>query len=551
MSRLKIAIRIIAFALVFVFLFLKVQDKVTPTWDWPESQERLTRSISGVYQEDRNSVDILWLGTSHMQNGLSPMEIYRDTGLFSYNIATPAQPLQLTYYRLESALKEQSPRVIFLDASGFFASEYSNSLEARWLKTLACFPTSRMLERIKIAVSMPKLQTKHTKTEEATAAILPITRFHTNYMLTSDNFVDLHVNLPNIAKGHVIKTWVKPAGNGIVSDDPENTDADAAVEGSGSELIEKLKGRMDINYGALEKISQLCKTHGCELILTKVPVYPDTSVTGGIWSKEKHDITREVADKLGVKFLDLNNVDLGIDWTTDTCDGGEHLNEWGAIKASRYYAHWLMNDYGMTPTNDEKRAKAWDAQLAVYDDILSRFNIQLIFDFPAYIDQMDDGDYTLLCAVNGSVGNYWSEDIQKAFAKATGMKKDLYKIQTDNGGGAYVGAFVSGKPLKEFTKEKSCKSKGTLPDGRAFALSSATTNDTKSASIQIEGTEYAAQGRGMCIVVYDNQMHCVIDSKVFNTQNEVFTSARNSGFFHEFRAGVNEYEYQAIKAAGI
>ena len=551
MNTVKISIRVVAFIMIFVFVFLKVQDKVTPTWDWPDSQERLTRSITGVCQEDKNTLDILWLGTSHMQNGLSPMEIYRNTGLFSYNIATPAQPLMLTYYRLESALKEQSPKLVFLDASGFFASNYSNTLEARWLKTLACYPKSHILERIKVAVSMPKLQTDKSKADETIGAVLPIIRFHTNYMLTEENFVDLHEQMPNLAKGHVIKTWVKPVGsNAATGEQADDEEEDEAVEGMGNALIEKLKGRMAVNYKALERISKLCQAHHCELILTKIPVHP-AAKSGSIWSNEKHNITQETADQLGVKFLDLNDVDLGIDWTKDTCDGGEHLNELGAIKASRYYAQWLTDEYGLTGSGEEKLTQAWDAQLKIYDDVLDRFEMQLVFDVAEYMNGLKQGNYTILCAVSGNVGDYWTENIQKAFAKATGMQSNLYKMWKKNGKRAYVGAFADGKALMEVSKAKTCKAKGTLPDGREFVLSSAVANDVRSASIQIGGVEYAPQGKGMCIVVYDNDMRCVIDSKIFNTQKEDIPSARNSSFFPEFRLGVNDYEYRAMKAAEL
>lgn len=552
MSRLKITVRVIAFISLFAFVFVQVEDRIVPTWDWPGSQERLTRSITGVYQEDRDSLDLLWLGTSHMQNGISPMEIYRHTGLFSYNIATPAQPLLLTYYRLKSVLKEQSPRIVFLDASGLFASAFSNSLEARWLKTLACYPASHFLEKVEVAASMPKLKTDNSKIDEAISTVFPIIRFHTNYLLTEDSFVDLHENTFNLAKGHVIKTWVNPVGSAVVTGEGDEDEEEAdEIDGEGEKVKSKLRSRLKVNYDALERIKQLCDRHRCELVLTKIPLHPDVPAAKGRWTKEKHEIAQEVSDKLGVRFLDLNDVDIGIDWTTDTCDAGCHLNEWGAVKASRYCAQWLVEEYGFNRTEETKQTREWDAQLEIYDDELSRFEMQLVYNCKDYLERLKQGDYTILCAVSGTVGDYWSDSIQNAFSEATGAKENLCITQEDESGRAYVGAFVDKKPLQEVSGKTDCSAEGTLPDGRAFMISSAAVNNAKSASIIIEGTEYVTQGSGMCIVVYDNEMHCVIDSAVFNTQREDIPSAHNSRFFPEFRLGVINYEFNALKAAGL
>ena len=68
---------------------------------------------------EANSVDVLFLGTSHVGKGISPMKIYENTGIKSYNLFTSMQGVESSFFLLENALKRQQPKVVFLDVSSF------------------------------------------------------------------------------------------------------------------------------------------------------------------------------------------------------------------------------------------------------------------------------------------------------------------------------------------------------------------------------------------------------------------------------------------------
>ena len=44
------------------------------------------------------------------------------------------------------------------------------------------------------------------------------------------------------------------------------------------------------------------------------------------WSYERHNGIQKFAEELGCDYVDLNLESLGIDWTKDTFDKGDHLN---------------------------------------------------------------------------------------------------------------------------------------------------------------------------------------------------------------------------------
>ena len=69
----------------------------------------------------------------------------------------------------------------------------------------------------------------------------------------------------------------------------------------------------------------------------------------------------------GIKFLELNCVDeIGIDWNTDTQDGGWHLNTNGAVKVSKYLANYLKENFNLTDKRENKDYQDWNQDLEKY-----------------------------------------------------------------------------------------------------------------------------------------------------------------------------------------
>ena len=64
------------------------------------------------YKED---YDVLFLGSSHMVMGISPMELWNDYGIVSYNLANYGQWLPVDYWVLRNALDYTKPKLVVLD----------------------------------------------------------------------------------------------------------------------------------------------------------------------------------------------------------------------------------------------------------------------------------------------------------------------------------------------------------------------------------------------------------------------------------------------------
>ena len=101
------------------------------------------------------------------------------------------------------------------------------------------------------------------------------------------------------------------------------------------------------------------------------------------WSKEKIELINAPSvypywydeyDKQIESFAEENDLDfynfldvtqeIGIDYNTDTYDGGLHMNLDGATKLSKYFANILMENYDLTDYSGDE----------LYDEKLEEYN---------------------------------------------------------------------------------------------------------------------------------------------------------------------------------
>ncbi len=87
-----------------------------------------TGAIWGMYEaEPKNSVDVLFLGSSLAYCDVVPSVVYQQTGIASFVMAGPDQSFPLTYRYLRQACKTQSPKVVFVEATGLFIGKNRSS----------------------------------------------------------------------------------------------------------------------------------------------------------------------------------------------------------------------------------------------------------------------------------------------------------------------------------------------------------------------------------------------------------------------------------------
>jgi hypothetical protein len=327
----------ICFVLIFAGLFWFTQRLLQAKW---VASDKETSASTSAWQEYRsleeNSIDVLFLGTSHTYSGIDPMYMYGQSGLTSFVLGGAGMHLDATYLVLEDALKTQSPSVIFLDMS---AIHYEEQLEeAKAHKTIDQLPIT--LSKIEYAFN--------TESEELSAldVLFPLFRYHTRWeSLEKDDFKYTTGELPTTSvRGHYI-TYRTKATELYFNEDEEFT-------------------LTDRNWDYMQRIAKLCEENDIELVLYKIP--------SPTWYASQSQGSQEVADKLGLTYLELYyDVDeIGLDVTKDFRDRKDHLNQNGADKVSQYMLDYIQENYDFADQRDNN--ERWDTDYVQYLKIVEQ-----------------------------------------------------------------------------------------------------------------------------------------------------------------------------------
>ena len=115
----------------------------------------------------------------------------------------------------------------------------------------------------------------------------------------------------------------------------------------------------DGNMEQFMKIVDLCFENNIKLVLVSFP-------TQNAWGYRKHNTIDKLARENNLEFLDLNLVDLKIDWRIDTKDDGSHLNYTGAKKVSDYIGNYLQETGLVSSHKNDINYKSWQKAFEIY-----------------------------------------------------------------------------------------------------------------------------------------------------------------------------------------
>lgn len=241
-------------------------------------------TASGFLGEPENSIDVVILGDSIPLCAFSPQIIEENTGISGYTCASTGQTLPKSETFLREFLACQSPKLVILEANHLY-KEFTD-LDA--------------------AV-------------EAVYRGVPLLRYHDNwkFLKPAQALSPVHYTVRIPERGYYEKEGLVPG---------ENTDYMSSYQGF-EEIPENAKR-------TVRSLAALCEKQGTKLLLLSAP-------SAANWTDACHNAVAALAKDLGVSYVDMNLEEVGIDWTLDTPDAGDHLNGTGAEKASRWLGEYL------------------------------------------------------------------------------------------------------------------------------------------------------------------------------------------------------------------
>ena len=314
-----------------LFISLEFLSKVfRPVWNTDDI-------LAGYKSEERNSIDVLFVGDSDIYNGISPMEIYEKYGITSYDYASSAASNLLMYYMMLEALKTQTPKVVVMDETSIFGYKEGETNTHRAMDLMP-------LDDVKL--SLINDSGYNFDIGNRLTFLFPFFRYHDrwNKINLSDFIKDSEVI--NYYKGYTFSNTVKAAENDESYMDGLNEEVDFSTSYLPESVI---------------KAKEYCDEHGIEFLLISMP---DTSA----WSYGKYEKMTEWTKENNINYLDFNMMldEVGINFKTDTPDGGMHLNISGAIKLSNYIGKYLDDNYELPDHRGDSKYQSWDESLEKY-----------------------------------------------------------------------------------------------------------------------------------------------------------------------------------------
>lgn len=492
-------------------------------------------------EEEKNSIDVLICGTSHVSRGILPMEIYESDGIKSYNLATSAQPIEATYYILKEAIKSQRPKVVVWDVSNLYLT-YKDPFF--WKIAMDELPFNK--NKIQL---IKEYQNNISIAEESLLELtFPLIEYHSRWKyLFEEDFRLLKSNKHYFAKGGQISSIVL----GGISIEEMNSITDGLLrntirdvyEYSGIEFNELHEENIlydsnatNLNIEWLIKIKELCETNGIELLAIKVPSVDIPQYYNSTWTLERYNKTHALCEEYGIAYYDLlYDVDATYDYGKDSSDKGRHLNLNGAQKASRYVSNYLREYYGLSGEYDEQ----WDRDLMSYQKVRKVVLLELEQDFSAYINLLftehKDGLIFIAALDDMALG---LNDADKKLLETLGLRTDFSRAPKNS----YIAVIENGKVKYEALSNRGIDYTGVCSKSkRNYSLHSDGWWTGSQASITIDEKEYAACSRGLNIVVYDDERDLILDSVSFDTSAEYHTPFRNNEMISQMEEKFERY----------
>lgn len=330
--RKKIAGRILT-AFLLVTALAALQRLLMPKYmdDVPEGG-----MIEEYYDEAKNH-DVIFIGDCELYENISPAVLWEEYGINSYIRGSAEQLPWQSYYLAEETFRYEKPDVVVFNV---LAMKFNTPQRESY---------NRMtLDGMRWSGSkVGSILASMTEEESFVEYVFPILRYHSRWsQLKPEDFKYFWKKDKVTFNGYYMRVDVLPAEN---------------VPG-GRVLSDYQFGENAYKY--LDKMTELCRKNGVELVLVKAPsLYP---YWYDQWEEQIEDYAAE-NDLLYINFLELVE-ETGLDFSTDTYDAGLHLNLSGAEKITEYLGEMLREETDLADRRDEEHLSGiWSEKLTSYE----------------------------------------------------------------------------------------------------------------------------------------------------------------------------------------
>lgn len=294
------------------------------------------KRFEDFYALPQNSLNMVFIGSSHSYCTFDPENFDSYFNISSYQMGTPLQHLDTSYYELQEVYNTQTPDVVVLEiywdvlddtfemkqANSFFEVLQNEALKKDYIKNV--FPLS---EKIKYYLLPMRFQQDFFAYEanEMTKNI------EQKYGLQKKKIEYQKGEEYYRSKGYVY------CNMGMLLGEYDQTNQFKGLDGKYWQMD-------DTQSGYVKKIAELCKQKGSELVLVTAPI----ALVSMDYIKNYNDIHNKLAalaKQVGANYIDYNIVNQQTPMlTNDNFRDDAHLNDSGVKIVDEHFRNWLTEN---------------------------------------------------------------------------------------------------------------------------------------------------------------------------------------------------------------
>lgn len=310
----KKIIPIVALLLVIVLL-AALQNLLVPKY----MTDVVEGALIAEYYDNAGDNDVIFVGDCEVYENISPIRLYEQYGITSYIRGSAQQLIWQSYYLMEETFRYETPKIMVFNVLSMMYGEPQNEAYNRMTLDGMRWSSS------KIKSIFASMTDEEREKDAFWSYVFPILRYHTRWSELEKADFTYYFNKRQIShNGYYMRVDVLPVERMPTARPLEDYQF------------------ADVCYEYLDKMRELCEKNGTQFVLFKAPsIYP---VWYDEWDQQIKDYAKE-HDLLYINALEAAE-EIGIDWNTDTYDGGLHMNLSGAEKVSDYLGRVLKEQSG-------------------------------------------------------------------------------------------------------------------------------------------------------------------------------------------------------------
>lgn len=318
----------------FVFIFFLIYQKINFVLrDKIESEY-----VINYLEERRNSIDVVFLGSSNILSGIQPMIIWEEYGIPSYNLATSSSTIPMMYYFAKLSNETQKPKVIVADMNSLLCE--TKIFAKQWFH-IAFDSFDGSMAKVEAVFDL-------VEAEDRFEMLFPIYIYHERWgVLEQADFEPIETM--SFTKGAKILDTICPLEAMEFTDESEKEPLNEVV----------------MSY--TEKLIQYCQKNNIKLVFMAMPLN----------NKEDDDFYKminelqTISENNNIFFLNgyADRNAWGLNYKEDYADNA-HLNYNGAKKVTEYVGKFLAENFGLEDKRLKPEYDDWNNNYLTYSDYI-------------------------------------------------------------------------------------------------------------------------------------------------------------------------------------